>query len=144
VDVLSPSPSVARAVAVMVLLGFATWHLILLPDGFRAVSYVGVGLIGLLLAVLVAAALLIGTDTTGVWWYTALVGLVHVGGYVETRLLGLPLYRHEIGHWLGPTDLLAVFAGVVLLALSGWVLVARTHTPRRFAPGERFATLNRS
>lgn len=140
----TPSPSVARTVAVMILLCFAAGHLILLPEGFRAVSYVGVGRIGLLLAALVAATLLTGTDIIGVWWYTALVGAVHVAGYVETRLLGLPLYRREIGHWLGPTDLLAVFAGVVLLALSGWVLVARTHAPRRFAPGERFATLNRS
>lgn len=141
---LTPSPSVARAVAVMILLCFAAEHLVLLPDGFRAVSYVGVGEIGLLLAVLVAAALLVGTDAVGVWWYTALIGLVHVAGYFETRLLGLPLYRREIGHWLEPRDLLSVFAGAVLLALSSWVLLARAQAPQRFAPGERFATLNRS
>ena len=141
---LTPSPSVARAVAVMILLCFAAGHLILLPDGFRAVSYVGVGEIGLLLAVLVDAALLVGTDAVGVWWYTALIALVHVAGYVETRMVGLPLYRREIGHWLEPRDLLSVFAGSLLLALSSWVLVARTQAHQRFAPGERFATLNRS
>ena len=141
---LTPSPSVARAVAVMILLCFAAGHLLLLPDGFRAVSYVGVGEIGLLLAVLVDAVLLVGTDAAGVWWYTGLVGLVHVAGYFETRLLGLPLYRREIGHWLEPRDLLSVFAGAVLVGLSGWVLVARAQAPQRFAPGERFATLNRS
>lgn len=141
---LTPSPNVARAVAVMILLSLAAGHLLVLPDGFRAVSYVGVGEIGLLLAVLVDATLLVGTDAIGVWWYTALVGLVHVAGYFETRLIGLPLYRREIGHWLEPRDLMSVFAGAVLLALAGWVLVARAQAPQRISPGDRFATLHRS
>jgi hypothetical protein len=127
----------------MIQLSLAAGHLVLLPDGFRAVSYVGVGEIGLMLAALVGAALIMGTDIVGVWWYTALVALVHVAGYIETRLIGLPLYRREIGHWLEPRDMLSVFAGSVLLALAGWVLVTRAQAPQRFAPGERFATLHR-
>jgi hypothetical protein len=141
--VFTPSPTVARAVAVMIQLSLAAGHFILLPDGFRAVSYVGVGEIGLMLAALVGAALLMGTDIVGVWWYVALVALVHVAGYIETRLVGLPLYRREIGHWLEPRDMLSVFAGGVLLALAGWVLVTRAQAPQRVAPGERFATLHR-
>ena len=140
---LTPSPTVSRAVAVMLQLCLAGGHLLLLPGSFRAVSYVGVGEVGLCLAALVAAALLVGTDVIGVWWYCGLVALVQVAGYLETRLLGLPLYRHEVGRWLEPRDLLAAFCAVVLLALAGWVLVARTQAPQRVAPGDRFATLHR-
>lgn len=140
---LTPSPTVARAVAVMLQLCLAARHLLLLPSSFRAVSYVGVGEIGLCLLALVAAALLIGADTIGVWSYCALVALVHVAGYLETRLVGLPLYRDELGRWLQPRDLLAVFCAMVLLALAAWVLVARVQAPQRVGGHERFATLHR-
>lgn len=140
----TPSLTVARAVAAMIQLGLAAGHLVLLPAGFRAVPYIGVAHVGLLLAALVGAAISIGSPTTGVWWYAALVGVAHIVGYAETRLVGLPLFHRDVGHWFQPLALLGVFFGGVLLALALWSLTALARPSERLPRGDRYSMPHRS
>lgn len=138
---VTPTPNVARSVAVVLSLYLAVHHLLGLASAFHAEAYVGTARLGALLAALASAAVLLADNVTGGWWFAGLVGLVHVAGYVVTRTMGLPLFRADVDHWLRPSGLATACAGALLGLLAGWVLAARVTrvVPAGVAHPERYA-----
>lgn len=113
-----------RGLAVVGLAGIALVHLVELPDTWR--ETVGLGVLFLLLVVAAAsvAAGLVHTDTARLWQVTAVVAAAPIGGFVLTRSVAVPFDRGDVGNWLEPLGLVALFIEVSVLALCAHTLRA--------------------
>jgi hypothetical protein len=112
----------ARGLAVVGLVGIALVHLVELPDTWR--ETVGLGVLFLLLVIAAGsvAAGLVHTDTTRLWQATAIVAAAAIGGFVLTRSVAVPFDRSDVGNWLEPLGLVALFIEASVLALCAHTL----------------------
>lgn len=117
---LSPQSHLARrAVAAVGLGGIALIHALDLPGKITETPYLGVGYIGIIIASLLLAEMLLRRDDHRAWLATAGLSLLVVGGFVVNRTVGMPGAMGDIGNWLEPLGLasLVVEAMVVLTAV---------------------------
>jgi hypothetical protein len=129
------SPSGARPVTIVVLLGIALIHFLTLPSAFETEAYVGVGLILASGMTLAGAVALLARNRDGVWWYALFQGVLTTFGYLVTRLEGLPLVSPALsGDWDDQRSMALVFCGLIVTGLAGWVLYARHAASRRPNP----------
>jgi hypothetical protein len=107
----------ARGVAITALSGIALVHLVQLPDTAHAMPGLAVlfGLLALTVAGLASA--LVHSDTPRLWQATALTSAAALVGYVLTRSTAVPLDNGDVGNWLEPLGLAALFIETALLAL---------------------------
>jgi hypothetical protein len=111
-----------RGLAVVGLTGIALVHLVELPDTWRETVGLGVLFALLVVAAAVVAAGLLHTDTTRLWQASALVAVAAIAGYILTRSVALPFDRDDVGNWLEPLGLVALFIEAGVLALYGYTL----------------------
>jgi Kef-type K+ transport system membrane component KefB len=115
-----PRSEVARRAVVSVgLLGVALIHLLDLPRKFNETPYLAVGnVVVIMFTILIAESLLYRVDRR-TWRATALLGAALLFTYSVSRLIGLPGETHDVGNWLDPLGLAAIFVEgtVALLAL---------------------------
>jgi uncharacterized membrane protein YedE/YeeE len=111
-----PRDQVGRAVGVVGLLGIALIHLLDAGPMFEEDRLLFYLYIALMVGTLVAAAMLLRTDSRLTWGFaTAMAGLTLVG-YVLSRTTGLPGDSFDIGQWLDPLGLSSLFVeGCVVL-----------------------------
>ena len=134
-----PSPNTVRTVAVVILIGIGLIHFLTLPQGFKIAGYLGVALIlAIGLALAGAYALLhedqVG-DQAGVWWYALCQGVLNSLGYLLSRTAGLPLVSHRVSaDWDSGLSMSLFYCGMLLTALSTWVLAVRWSRRRRGTP----------
>jgi hypothetical protein len=114
----------ARGLAVVGLTGIALVHLVELPDTWRETVGLGVLFALLVVAAATVAAGLLHVDTTRLWQASAIVALAAIAGYVLTRSVALPFDRSDVGNWLEPLGLVALFIEAGVLALCGYTLTA--------------------
>jgi hypothetical protein len=110
-----------RASAVIGLAGIALVHVIDAPDKFEELPYVGVMFVGLIVACLGVAALLIRTDSALPWLAALLLSGATMVGFAMSRIVGLPGdHRSDIGNWNEPLGLVSLLIEgcVVLLAVA--------------------------
>jgi hypothetical protein len=124
---------VARVVAIAGLGGVALVHVLLLPDAFRAVDYLGLlFIVAIVLALCLIAALTRMSDER-VWAATGALPALVLIGFVLSRTSGLPGFTEEIGNWSEPLGLLSLVFEGLLVCLSAMIL--STHeTARAMAP----------
>ena len=108
-----------RAVAATGLAAIALIHVLDLPGKITETPYLGVMYIGLAVAALILAELLLVRDDRRVWAATGALAASAIVGYVVNRTVGMPGARDDIGNWLEPLGLasLVVEGFVVLLAV---------------------------
>ena len=108
-----------RAVAATGLAGIALIHMLDLPGKISETPYLGYAYIGLVVAALVLAEMLLRRDDAKVWAATAGLTAAVIAGYVINRTVGMPNATGDIGNWLEPIGLasLAVEGFVLLLAV---------------------------
>ena len=108
-----------RAVAATGLAGIALIHVLDLPGKISETPYLGYAYIGLVVAALVLAEMLLRRDDAKVWAATAGLTAAVIAGYVINRTVGMPNATGDIGNWLEPIGLasLAVEGFVLLLAV---------------------------
>lgn len=107
-----------RATAALLCLGVSVIHVIDqggIP-GSKDPAYVGAGYYILEIAGVIAALLLIQSDTVLGWLLAAAVAAGPIVGYILSRGPGLPDYSDDKGNWNEPL-------GVVSLIVEGFLLV---------------------
>ncbi len=118
---------VPRAAAVVALGGVALIHLLELQTKLKEVPYLGVGYILLVAASVIAAALLIHSNSRIGWIIGGGAALATLIGFALNRTVGLPQSKDDIGNWLEPMALAAMFieAVVVMLAAYAFSMMSR-------------------
>lgn len=110
-----------RGVGVVGLAAIALIHLLDLPGKFKETVYVGWLYVGLIAAAVTLATFLL-TGRTGIAWKGAVIlAAGAIASYCVSRSVGLPGATNDIGNWLEPLGLAALFAeiGVFALGLHG-------------------------
>jgi hypothetical protein len=110
---------VIRASAVIGLAGIALVHVIDAPDKFSELPYVGVMFLGLILATLGAAALLVRKDDPRAWLLALLLAGATMLGFVVSRVVGLPGdHKSDVGNWSEPLGLVSLLIEVCVVSLA--------------------------
>jgi hypothetical protein len=111
-----------RGLAVAALTGVALIHLAQLPDSWRQMPGLAAMFTALVVASTIAAAAFVHTDHRRLWHAAALIAVGAIGGYALTRAIAVPFDRGDVGNWLEPLGLVALFVETSLLALCGYRL----------------------
>ena len=121
--------AIARAVAVVGLVGVALIHVLDAHDTFVSTPYKGWLYLALIVSCLATAALLLRHDDRRVWLAALLLPLGALSAFIYSRTFGLPGGADDIGNWWEPLGLASMFVEAVLAGLAG-AMLART-APRR-------------
>jgi hypothetical protein len=106
-----------RGVAVVALAGVALVHLVQLPDTAHQMPGLAVLFGALSLATAGLGAALVRADSRRLWLAAALTATAALGGYVLTRTTAVPFDNGDVGNWLEPLGLAALFVEGALLVL---------------------------
>jgi len=126
---------VARAVAVVALAGVGLIHLLDGIGKFTETPYMGWMYVGLILACLATAGVLVWGNIREAWIAALLLPLSAIVGFVLTRTIGLPQATGDIGNWSEPLGLAALFTEGCLVLVAGTALAALA--PVRFLSRSR-------
>ena len=108
-----------RACVVVGLGGIALVHLLDVEDRLTEVPYIGWLFVGLIVASLAIAALLIRSDSRRAWAAAGLVAGATIAGYVITRTVGMPGDGAEdVGNWTEPLGLASLLLEGIVVALA--------------------------
>lgn len=121
---IDPRRLLARGLTVVGLAGIALVHLVELPDTWHETSGLGLLFTILVVAAAVVAVSLLQADTGPRWLAAAAVALAPIVGYVLTRSTSLPFDHDDVGNWLEPLVLVALFIEASVVGLCGY---ARRH-----------------
>jgi hypothetical protein len=128
---------VARAVAIAGLAGIALVHLLDAHDTFAEVPYKGFLFVGLILASVVVAGLLLYKPDTRAWVAATALALATLVAFVWSRTIGLPNGADDIGNWWEPLGLASLFVEGAVVAL-GVSVLARRHAAAVEIPRARW------
>jgi hypothetical protein len=115
-----PRRLLGRGLAVVGLAGIALVHLVELPDTWHETSGLGALFTILVVASAGVAAALLHADTPPAWLAAALVAAAPIAGYVLTRSTSVPFDHDDVGNWLEPLVLVALFIEMSVLGLCGY------------------------
>jgi hypothetical protein len=121
----------ARGLATAALTGVALIHLAQLPDTWREMPALGMMFAVLAVAATAMSAALVHADTRRRWHGAALIGVAPIVGYVVTRSTAVPFDRGDVGNWLEPLGLVALFTEATIIALYGYSLWNASRDPAR-------------
>jgi hypothetical protein len=116
-----PRRLLGRALTTVGLVGIALVHLVELPDTWHETSGLGFLFTLLVLASTAVAAGLLHADTGWLWLAAAAVALGPIAGFLLTRSASVPFDHDDVGNWLEPLVLVAVFVEVSVLGLCAYV-----------------------
>jgi hypothetical protein len=120
--IAQPHRVIARAAAVIGLLGIALIHLLDLPGKIHETPYLGVVYMGLIVGSTVTAGALVHRDSRHAWTATAALAILTIVGYVVNRTVGMPAATDDIGNWLEPLGLASLFVEAVTAAVSVYAI----------------------
>lgn len=123
--IAQPHRVIARGAAVVGLLGIALIHLLDLQSKMKETPYLGVGYLVLIGASMVSAALLVHRDTRVRWATCALLAFGSIAAYAINRTVGMPSATGDVGNWLEPLGLAALFVESITAAVSVYALADR-------------------
>lgn len=112
----------ARGLTVVSLVGIALVHLVQIPDVWPRNPALGVMFSLLVLVATVFAAALVHVDAPWLWHGGALIAFVPIAGYVLTRSVSVPFDTDDVGNWLEPLGLVALYIELAVLVLDGYTL----------------------
>jgi hypothetical protein len=110
-----------NAVGAVALLGVGVIHTVDLPGTLSDSPIIGVGYIALIIASLIVAAALMFSADRRIWWAAGIVCAAAIGGYILSRTTGLPQDHDDIGNWLEPLGMAALFVEGAVVLLAGMV-----------------------
>jgi hypothetical protein len=117
-----PHRLIARAAAVIGLLGIALIHLLDLPGKLHETPYLGAAYMVLIVATLAAAGALLHRDDRLAWAGGAGLALLTMVGYAVNRTVGMPSATEDIGNWLEPLGLASLFVEAITAAVCIYAL----------------------
>ncbi len=116
---------VARAIAVVGLVGVSLIHVLDAPDTFQGSLYKGLLYVGLILGCMGAAGVLIRTSDWRAWLVTVVLPLGSAVAFIISRTIGLPQGADDIGNWTQSLGLASLFVEASVVALGVMVLRER-------------------
>ena len=114
-----------RQAAALLLLTTAGVHIGLVPEHLREAPYAGVLFALLAASALLLAGLILIRDQADVWTATGTISLAAIAGYALSRSVGLPSMDDDVGDWLNPLGVVAMFAEILTVLISLQHLTAR-------------------
>jgi hypothetical protein len=117
--------AIARAVAVIGLMGMALIHLLDISGKFSETPYMAWMYIGLIASALAIGFMLIHRSSALAWLAAGGLAASAMLGFVLTRTVGLPQAHGDIGNWTEPLGLASLFVEGTLIALAGVGLALR-------------------
>jgi len=121
---------VARATAIVGLLAIALIHLLDLPGKLDETPYLGFVYIGLIAGCVAVSLRLVHGDDRRSWIATALLAGATIAGYVVNRTVGMPAATGDIGNWLEPLGLSALFVEAVVVLVAALALRSDARHPQ--------------
>jgi hypothetical protein len=118
-----PHRLIARAAAVVGLLGIALVHLLDLQSKLDETPYLGVAYLFLIAACAATAAALLHADDRRAWIAAGALALLAILAYAVNRTVGMPSATDDIGNWLEPLGLAALFVETVTVAVAAYALL---------------------
>lgn len=118
-----PHRLIARAAAVVGLLGIALVHLLDLQSKLDETPYLGVAYLFLIAACAATAAALLHADDRRAWIAAGTLALLAILAYAVNRTVGMPSATDDIGNWLEPLGLAALFVETVTVAVAAYALL---------------------
>jgi hypothetical protein len=127
-----------RAVTAVGLAGIALIHLLDSIGKYNETRYLFWMYIGLMVASLAVAGLILHTRRRAVWLAASALAASAIAGYVINRTVGLPNAHGDIGNWTEPLGLASLFVegAVVFASLYGFAVAGRTFTAAAPARGD--------
>ncbi|MGZ4469685.1 MAG: hypothetical protein ACXVXB_14465 [Nocardioidaceae bacterium] len=113
-----PERSGARLPAAAAAVVGAAAHVPVTEDHLRQAPYIGVLFIGLEIALVVIAVLLLVRDSALVWTAAAVVPALAVVSYVVSRTIGLPQIGDDVGNWTEPLGVVSVVSETLMVVLA--------------------------
>ncbi|MEO5679990.1 MAG: hypothetical protein ABIS47_10010 [Acidimicrobiales bacterium] len=120
-----PHRLIARAAAVIGLLGIALIHLLDLQSKIHETPYLAVAYVVLIAAALASAALLVHADDRRAWVAATAIAVATFAAYAANRTVGMPSATDDIGNWLEPIGLASLFVEAVTAAVGFYALADR-------------------
>jgi hypothetical protein len=120
---------IARSVAIMGLVGVALIHLLDSGSKFAETPYIFWMYVGLMVASLAVAGLLLHTESWRAWAMVGGLAGTTILGFVLSRTAGLPGASKDVGNWSEPLGLASLFIEgcIVALALYRLFMMRRAH-----------------
>jgi len=133
--VVHPHRLLARAAAVVGLLGIALIHLLDLQAKLDETPYLGVLYVVLIIAAVATAGALIHLDDRRAWLSAGGLALLTLLGYAVNRTVGMPSATEDIGNWLEPLGLASLFVEATTAAVAVYALVDGRSRGAASSPG---------
>jgi hypothetical protein len=107
-----------RGFGAALMLAIALVHLLALPGTFAEARYLGIGYLGLILASVGVAEMLLRRDSLIAWRAAGLLAGATLFGFATDRTVGLPGATADIGNWLDPLGLASLFVESLAVGLA--------------------------
>lgn len=117
-EVHSPPDVLMRGLAIAGLAGIAIVHLVQLPSTWHETKDLFVLFAFLVVAATAVAVALLFLDGLLVWASAALTAIGPIVGYVVTRSASVFFDHDDVGNWLEPLVLVAVFIEAAVLGIA--------------------------
>jgi len=121
--IVHPHRLIARAAAVVGLLGVSLVHLLDLQAKLHETPYLGVAYLVRIAAALVAAAALVHADDRRAWIAATGLAVLTIAAYAVNRTVGMPSATDDIGNWLEPLGLASLFVEAITAAIGTYGLL---------------------
>jgi hypothetical protein len=126
-EVRVPAALVARAVGAVALGGLALIHVLDLPSTITASPLVGSEYLGLIVASIVLAGVLLTRADPKVWLAMAGLAGATMFAYILSRTTGIPGDYGDIGNWQCSLGIAALTVESMLILLAGWGVRMHLH-----------------
>ncbi len=114
---------VGRAVGIVGLASIALIHLLDSVSKFNETRYIFVLYVGLMIATLSAAVVLLRWDSRRAWMLAAVASAATLAAYLLSRTTGLPQASGDVGNWSDQLGLASLFAEGCVVGLSTYKLI---------------------
>jgi hypothetical protein len=103
----------------------AAAHVPVLREHFDEVPYIGIEFLVLIIACLLIATAAVAWDSAALYAAAAITCTSAVAAYVTTRVTALPGLADDVGDWLEPLGMVAIFAEIATVVVAIWALAQR-------------------
>jgi hypothetical protein len=119
-----PIDPAVRAVAAIGLIAVGIIHLLEIQGQLSGAAWLAAGFCFLAVCAPTVGVWLLTRPSSAAWQFGGVICFLAAGGYILTRSVPIPGDRGDVGNWLEPLGVAALFTEVVVVVLAGLVLTS--------------------